>query len=93
MKQFIDGTVINEHFVKENAIKRNLRVFKNGFVQQIISGGTFATSATVGIYQGLKYSGSLKRGITAGLATEAVFATINGVRNVISYHEWDKTLS
>ena len=56
--------------------------FLNGFEHAAIDEDNLSIAGFVGLYQGLKYNGNLKRGITSGLVTLAVFSTIDGVRTV-----------
>jgi exosortase/archaeosortase len=51
-------------------------------LKQISDGATLSLGIGVGLIQGLKYNGSLKRGIKAGLVTVGVVASVNVVRNI-----------
>jgi hypothetical protein len=42
----------------------------------------------LGLHQGLKYGGSLIKGVKAGLAVAGAVAAVNGVMNVAQ--QWDK---
>ncbi len=41
-------------------------------------------SAITGLYQGLKYKGNVRNGITGALATLLTFATMGGIYNVVA---------
>lgn len=64
-------------------VGRGAKLFKDGFMGQVLREDTIGVAAGVGIIQGLKYAGSMKRGVVAGAATLAVLGTVNGIRNVI----------
>jgi len=49
-------------------------------------------AACIGLTQGLKYNGSIKRGVIGAAATLGVIGMANGVHNVISYWDRIKTL-
>ena len=71
MKKFVrKAKVIGEVFVK-------------GTLLQFERPNSLGLAATVGLYQGLKYNGSLARGVKAGAVTLAVFGVIDGVRMVL----------
>ena len=53
-------------------------------IAQIQDVRTFKWAAGVGLYQGLKYKGSLGQGMKAGLATIAVVTGCNIVSNLIN---------
>ena len=57
--------------------------FGVGFGSSLEDTNTWAIAVTVGIYQGLKYNGSLKNGIVAGVSTLAVLASAEGIRTLI----------
>lgn len=63
-------------------------IFVGAFKTQVKQEDTLLVAAGIGLGQGLKYNGDLKRGLQAGLVSLAVIATINGVSNVIT--NWDK---
>lgn len=56
-------------------------------MKQIGDQKTITLALGVGLIQGLKYNGSLKRGIKAGLATMGVVAGANVVMNIAK--NWD----
>lgn len=66
---------------------RALTVFGKGFSLQMVEEGTLAGSAIVGLAQGMKYKGDVKRGILSGLIFNAVVSTFNGIRVVVK--TWD----
>ena len=58
-------------------------IFGRGVVLQSVESSSVGIATTVGLYQGLKYNGSLARGVKAAGATLAVLCTFNGVNMVI----------
>lgn len=66
-----------------NKTGKGLSVFGAAFVKQVTSVDTIATGAGVGLVQGMKYNGSIERGIKAGLGYVASMGAINGVTNVV----------
>lgn len=66
---------------------KGLSIFGAAFVKQATSVDTIATGAGVGLVQGMKYNGSIERGIKAGLGYVASMGAINGVVNVVK--NWD----
>ena len=58
-------------------------LFINGFSRTFTGEENIQIAAAVGLYQGLKYNGSLKRGLKAGAVTMGAIATINGVLTVM----------
>jgi len=58
-------------------------IFKNGFNAQFEHAHTYSVAGTCGIIQGLKYSGSLKKGVVTTVVVLGGLATLNGVREVI----------
>ena len=57
-------------------------IFAKGFAKQIE--GSMWLACGVGLYQGLKYGGSLARGVKAGIAVLGAFGTANGVSNILA---------
>ena len=57
------------------------------FVAQAADPNTVTIAAVAGVYQGLKYKGSIKNGLKASLATFVVFGTANAVVNVVTNWE------
>jgi hypothetical protein len=57
-------------------------LFGMGVKTEMENSGSLGFAGLVGLYQGLKYNGSLIRGLKAGAATFGVFAAISGVRSV-----------
>ena len=57
-------------------------------MKQMGDQSTVMWAVGIGLVQGLKYNGSLKRGIKAGLATYGAIAGANAVMNVAN--NWDK---
>lgn len=64
------------------------QVFIGGVKKQLEQEWVWETAAAIGLYQGLKYTGSIKRGIVGGVAALAVISGANGMSNVVAY--WDK---
>lgn len=62
--------------------------FIGGAKSQLKQEWVYSMAVVVGLSQGLKYTGSLKRGIIGGAATLGAIAVANGVYNVVSY--WDE---
>jgi hypothetical protein len=63
-------------------------VFVYGAKSILTEEWVFPTVISMGLGQGFKYNGSLKRGVEAGVITLGVLMTANGIYNVV-YH-WDK---
>lgn len=63
-------------------------VFKGGVKAQLKQDWLWGTAASIGLYQGLKYKGDVKAGMTAGLAVILVTSGVNGLYNIVSH--WDK---
>ena len=76
--------------MKINKEQLNLiyETFKYSAVSQLKQKDTFTIVAAVGLYQGLKYKGSLIRAIKAGVAVAGGLSALNGLQNVII--NWDK---
>lgn len=53
--------------------------FSNGFLDQMADEKTIWTSVGVGLWQGLKYKGSLRTGTIAGITTQLVLCCANGL--------------
>jgi hypothetical protein len=72
---------------KEEALKRKLNVIKN----IVLESGTvmledkriYQAAAGIGLWQGLKYRGSFKQGLKAGIATIGVMAGANIIYNIV----------
>lgn len=68
-------------------LKRKMKVIGEISYQTIISAledpTIYASAASIGLYQGLKYNGSFKRGIKGGLGTAGVYIGVNIVRNIV----------
>ena len=72
---------MNTKFSKKVAIVAS--VFGLGVGASLESSATWSVAVTVGVYQGLKYKGSLVNGVVAGVATMGALAVVDGVRHVI----------
>jgi len=59
--------------------------FKNAALNQLASEDTFMMGIGAGLYQGLKYNGSLTRGLKAGAVTMVVVSCASGVMNVLQF--------
>lgn len=59
------------------------KVFKEAFVKQLESEETWISGGVVGVAQGMKYNGSVKRGLKAAVSTVTLVAVGNGLVNVI----------
>lgn len=58
-------------------------VFTGGAKAQLKQEWTWAAAAVAGLYQGLKYKGSLKSGIAGGVAVLGTLAIASGVYNLV----------
>lgn len=76
-----------------NPVRIGGKLFLDGFKAQALDESTFGAALCLGIWNGCKYKGNLKRGIKTGLMTELVFCTANGIRNVLRNYrkEWNKS--
>ena len=72
---------MNNKFSEKVAIVAS--VFGLGVGASLESSATWSIAVTVGVYQGLKYKGSLVNGVLAGVATMGAIAAVDGVRHVI----------
>ena len=57
--------------------------FKYAALSQLKQEDTLIISTAAGLMQGLKYTGSLKRGITTSITVAGVLSVVNGVNNVL----------
>lgn len=94
MNEYKKGTNNKKESIKMTQISKTAKVvgkvFMAGFKTQLAEESTLATGVTIGVMQGLKYNGNVKRGVKAGLATVGVFATANGVKSVMSNIDYIK---
>lgn len=60
------------------------RLFVEGVKTQLRQEWIWTFSGITGLYQGLKYKGSIRNGITGALATLSTFATMGGIYNVVA---------
>ncbi len=58
------------------------KLFGDAFLVQMGSESTLTMGVAAGLHQGLKYNGSVKRGVKAAAATMGVMCALNGVLNV-----------
>jgi hypothetical protein len=58
-------------------------VFMGGVKAQLSQSWTWGAAASVGLYQGLKYKGSIRTGMAGGVATLIVLAGAAGLYNVV----------
>lgn len=72
---------------KDEKLKRQLGLIKNividSSIAQLQDVRTFQWAAGIGLYQGLKYRGSLSAGMKAGIAGVAVITGCSAVNNII----------
>ena len=64
-------------------IGKGAKVFGEAFVKQVTNVDTIASGMGVGVYQGLKYNGSVERGVKAGLSYVGIMGALNGVTRVV----------
>lgn len=62
-------------------------VFAGGAKAQLKQEWTWAAAAVAGLYQGLKYKGSLKSGIAGGVAVLGALAIASGAYNLVTYSD------
>ena len=58
------------------------KLFGDAFLVQMGGESTLTMGVAAGLHQGLKYNGSVKRGVKAAAATMGVMCALNGVLNV-----------
>ena len=63
---------------------KGLNVFGAAFAKQTLQTETLVSGVGVGIIQGMKYNGSIERGIKSGLSYVATMGVINGAVNVVT---------
>ena len=63
-------------------------VFMGGVKAQLKQEWTWAAAAAIGLTQGLKYKGSIRTGLSGGVAVVTVLAAANGIYNIAAH--WDK---
>lgn len=63
-------------------VKIVVEKFADGAAQQLNEPITIGLAAGVGLIQGFKYGGSIKRGINGGIAILVVYALAGGYMNV-----------
>ncbi len=68
--------------------KKVADLFVKGFKKEAGSDWNMGLSTAAGLWQGLKYKGSVKKGLQAGLGTYISLNAVNGVSNVIN--NWDE---
>jgi hypothetical protein len=73
-------------------LKVGVSLFYQSAKKQMLSEDTILISAGVGLYQGLKYKGSFKQGIKAGLATMVTIGAVNGFLNFVEHKDKIKEL-
>ncbi len=87
----INMRVEGEKKEKKEKLKRQAKVLGGIVVDsvkaQLSTEGTYTTAAGIGLIQGFKYGGSLKRGVKAGAVVVGVLVGINVVGNVVE--KWD----
>lgn len=63
------------------------KVFAKGFGSQAVDPTTMILAGSVGLSQGFKYNGNLKRGLVAGAITMGVMGIIGGIVKVVEVHK------
>lgn len=63
------------------------KIFVKGVINQATEPTTLMWAGAIGLIQGLKYKGNLKRGLISGTTTLGVFGVLNGVSNVKKYFD------
>lgn len=63
------------------------KLFVAGAVKQLTDDSTLVTAVTVGLYQGMKYTGNAKRGLIAGAVTAGAISAVNGAATLIKNQE------
>ena len=58
-------------------------IAKDSIKAQLMEEHTWAVATGFGIYQGLKYNGSVKRGLGTGVAILGIVSGVNAVRNIV----------
>ena len=58
-------------------------LFIDGALDGLTTEGTMEVTAMVSLYQGLKYNGSLKRGVKTGAVVLTGLCCLNGIRRVV----------
>lgn len=75
--------LVVEHTNGMSKFKKRIQIgakaFGEGFLDQMADEKTIFASAGIGLFQGLKYTGSLKRGLITGGVAELVICTANGL--------------
>lgn len=66
-------------------IKSVGKIFVKSFGMQAVEPSTLVLAGLIGLGQGFKYNGNLKRGLVAGAVTMSVMGTIYGITNVAKY--------
>jgi len=64
------------------------KVFMGGAKAQLKQEWTWAAAAAIGLQQGLKYKGSIRTGLSGGIAVVTVLAAANGISNIAAH--WDQ---
>ena len=62
------------------------KLFFDGTKEAAVAPNTINTAAVMGLVQGLKYKGNLKRGAQGTLATVVILSGAKGIENVV--REW-----
>lgn len=64
------------------------KVFMGGAKAQLKQEWTWAAATAIGLQQGLKYKGSIRTGLSGGIAVVTVLAAANGIYNIAAH--WDQ---
>jgi len=62
---------------------KGLNIFGAAFTKQVLATDTLVGGVGVGLIQGMKYNGSIERGIKSGLGYLATIGAMNGAVNVV----------
>ncbi|MCF8018139.1 MAG: hypothetical protein K9L62_01950 [Vallitaleaceae bacterium] len=68
-------------------VKFVVSVFHHGGMNQLEQDWAISTAAIIGLQQGLKYNGNIKRGVQGGVAVLGVMYVANGLNNVIGHRQ------
>lgn len=86
MEQFTVNKETVEKLKRRGLVAADVAI--SAAMKQMADEKTVIWSAGIGLIQGLKYNGSLKRGIKAGLTAHGVIGGVNAMWNVA--RNWDK---
>lgn len=58
-------------------------IVARSFAIEATDPNALSSAMVVGLYQGLKYKGSIKAGVKGSIATLVVFGTMNSIENIV----------